>query len=279
MKNFLAAGVALALLSAAAAANAQSSRTDEWTGGYVGAHVGKAGSPDDGADRFLFDTNLDGTFDDTVRTAAGADAFSPGSCNGVAQGATPAAGCAGNSGGADWGLRGGYDWQMDQWVFGILGEVGMNDIRDGVSSFSTTPAYYTMLRKVDYVYAIRGRAGFAFGDASENLVYLTAGPARARIDNVHLTSNGVNTFTDNGGSTASGHQWGIGYERRLGANFALGVEYLATRLGDDDYRVRASGPAPATNPFLLQNASGTDFRRSDQDLDYDSVRVTANWRF
>lgn len=278
MKHTLALGIGLAVAATAAPALAQSA--DAWTGGYVGGHIGRASKPDDGDDRFLFDTNLDGNFDDVVRTAAGADAFSPGFCNGVAEGATPAEGCRGNSGGADWGLRAGYDWQVgDAWVFGVVGEYAMNDVRDGVTAYSTTPAFYTMLRKVDHMYAIRARAGFAFGDRSENLVYATLGPARARIENVHITSNGVNTFTDNGNHTASGRQWGLGYERRIGDNFSVGVEYLMTELRDRDYRVRAAGPAPATNPFILVNPQGTDFRRSDQDLDFDSLRVTASWRF
>ena len=85
-------------------------------------------------------------------------------------------------------------------------------------------------------------------------------------------------FTDNGDGNASGAQLGIGYERRIGA-FAVGVEYIRTQLSDDEYRVRAQGPAPATNPFILQNPNGTDFRRSDDDFDLDSVRLTATYRF
>ena len=88
----------LALTAALAAAPAYAQSSGDWTGGYVGAYAGGVLDPDDGDDRILFDTNLDGNFNDTVQTALGADAFSPGSCNGVAQGPTPAAGCAGNNG-------------------------------------------------------------------------------------------------------------------------------------------------------------------------------------
>ena len=267
--------VSLALF--ATPALAQSS--GDWSGGYVGGHLGGLADPDDGNDRFLFDTNLDGNYDDTVRTAAAADAFSPGSCNGVANGPTPAAGCKGNSGGADWGLRAGYDWQSGNWVFGVVGEYSMNDARDAVTSFSTTPAFYTMLRKIDGMGALRGRIGYAFGQGGDNLVYATAGAARARVENTYTTSNGVNTFTNNGNHTASGHQMGVGYERKLGDRFSVGLEYLATRLEDEDYRVRAAGPAPATNPFILVDPAGTDFRRSDRDFDLDSVRLTATYRF
>ena len=135
-----------------------------------------------------------------------------------------------------------------------------------------------MLRKVDGMAAIRARVGAAFGESGENLVYVTGGYARAKIENTFFTSNGVNTFTNNGGGDASGAQLGLGYERRIGA-FAVGVEYIRTQLSDDEYRVRAQGPAPATNPFIRQNPNGTDFRRSDDDFDLDSVRLTATYRF
>ncbi|MFC0676840.1 outer membrane protein [Lysobacter korlensis] len=269
--------IVLAAALAATPAFAQSG--DDWTGGYVGAHAGVVMEPDDEGDRFLFDTNLDGAFGDTVRTVAGADAFSPGACDGVSRGPTPGEGCEGNNGGADWGVRAGYDWQAGTWVFGVVGELGMNDVRDALTAFSTTPASYTAVRKIDSLAALRARVGMAFGEGNENLVYATGGYAWAKVENAFFSSNRVNTFTDNGDSDASGAQFGLGYERRFNDVWTVGVEYVSTRLNDDEYRVRASGPAPATNPFILANAAGTDFRRSDEDFDLDSVRVTVGYRF
>ena len=83
--------VAAAVLAGGLEAQAQ---TPTWNGFYLGGQVGSAFLPD-GADAFVtFDTNLDGAFSDTVMTAAGANAFSPGFCPGVPQGLTPAAGCS-----------------------------------------------------------------------------------------------------------------------------------------------------------------------------------------
>lgn len=250
---------------------------DAWNGAYVGAYAGNVMKPDDGGDRFLFDTNLDGQYDDTVRTAAGADAFSPGSCNGVAKGNRPGDGCSKNSGGADYGVRAGYDWRENDWVFGLVGEYSMNDARDAVTSFSTTPASYTMLRKVDGMASLRMRMGHVFGES--NLVYITGGVARADISNTYLTTNGVNTFSNNGDGKATGAQWGAGYERQIGERFTVGLEYIQTQLTDNDYRVHSAGPAPATNPFVLVNPEGTNFRRSDRGFDLESIRVTASYRF
>ena len=269
--------LAPALAAVLAAAALPAAAQDAWTGGYVGVYAGAVSEPDDDADRFLFDTNLDGGFNDTVRTAAGADAFSPGFCNGVARDRTPAAGCDENTGGADYGVRAGYDWQVGNWVFGALLEYGANDIRDAVSAFSTTPARYTMIRKIESLAALRGRAGWAFDD--RQLAYVTAGIAKASVENRHFSSNTVNTFRDSSEGNAEGTQVGIGYERRIGERWSLSAEYLMTMLEDDDFRVRASGPAPATNPFIIANPNGTDFRRSDEDFDFGTFRVALSWRF
>src|SRR5687768_10669045 len=64
------------LFAFAAPAVAQSS--PDWTGFYVGGRVGYVATPLDTGSSVLFDKNLDGTFGDTVTTAAGANAFSTG---------------------------------------------------------------------------------------------------------------------------------------------------------------------------------------------------------
>lgn len=263
-------------LVAAGAAHAQSN----WNGAYFGGHAGPSSQADDRNESILFDTNLDGVFGDTVRTAAGANAFSPGFCGGAANGPTPASGCRNNSDddNDEFGLRLGYDWQNGALVYGVLGEVSRGGLTDSVAAYSTTPAFYTLRRELETSYALRGRVGFSFGD-DRNLLYATAGYAWASVRNEFSTSNGVNTFVANGDSDASGAQYGLGYERRIGESFAVGIEYLRTDFEDEDYRVRAQGPAPATNPFLLVNPDGTDFRRSNGDIEVDSVRLTLSYRF
>ena len=39
------------------------------------------------------------------------------------------------------------------------------------------------------------------------------------------------------------------------------------------------GRAPATNPFVLTNASGTQFRRADKRFETHSANLTASFRF
>ncbi|MES2554262.1 MAG: outer membrane beta-barrel protein [Pseudomonadota bacterium] len=278
MKAFLTCASLTLLAGSITSAYAQSS--DSWTGPYAGVYVGTMLDADNSdADSFLFDTNLDGNFGDTVFTAAGANAFSPGSCSGSANGPTPGAGCGSDDTGTSAGLRAGYDWQMGTWLIGVLGEYERGDMSDTVTSFSTTPASYTMKRELDDAWAFRVRTGFIFGAGDSSLLYATGGVIQAGVENSFTTSNTVNTFTANGDDDVDGTQWGVGYDYRFNDTVTIGVEYLASRLEDDGYRVRAAGPAPATNPFIRTNAAGTDFRRSDRYVEPESVHVTAGWRF
>lgn len=268
-------GAATILLANAEAALAQESA--DWTGPYVGGRVGFSSNVEDEDETILFDTNLDGSFGDTVQTSRGADAFSPGFCGGTAVAGTQTQ-CS-DRGGTEWAVHAGYDTQFGRnIVVGIVADYGQADIRDGVTAFSTTPAFYSIERRVDDIASFRGRLGFAF---DRTLVYGTGGVVYAKVENRFTTSNGVNTFTSSDDDDDTyGYRAGGGIEHRFEGGLALGVQYLYTNLEDEDYTVRAGGATvPVTNPFILVNPNGTDFRRSDDRLDWHNVSVTASYRF
>ena len=78
--------------------------------------------------------------------------------------------------------------------------------------------------------------------------------------------------------SAWGYQAGGGLEVKLG-NVSLGGEVVYTSLDDkDEYSVRGQGPAPVTNPFILSNPAGTDFRR-DNGFKFTAARLMASYRF
>jgi outer membrane immunogenic protein len=272
MKSALLAAVVVAALTAGTA-SAQSA----WDGFYVGGHVGAAFRGDEDAQTIAFDQRLNGEFSSGVTTAAGSNAFSPGFCSGRPNGASASLGCRDDADEFEFGLRGGYDRQFGAVVVGGVLELNGTKIEDNVTAFSTTPANYTMSRRVDSLLAARLRVGYAF---DRYLGYVTAGGVKAKVDYDFATSNGVNTFVERGGEDRpNGWQAGAGLEAEIAPRVRLGLEYVYTRLEDDDsYRVRAQGPAPATNPFVLL-ASGTDFRADQGDFDFDSVRVTLSVRF
>jgi outer membrane immunogenic protein len=264
--------------SALMASPAMAQDAVDWTGPYVGGHVGYGFQPNDSDETIRFDTGLDGSFGDNVNTAAGANAFSPGFCGGAANGPTPADGCRSDKDRAEYGVHAGYDFQAGSgFVVGLVADYDRSRLRDSVSGFSTTPARYTMTRRLRDTWSLRARAGVATGST---LFYGAGGVVRGSIRNSFSTSNAANSFTGNGNEKGWGYSVGGGVEQRLGRNFSLGLEYQYRSIDAGDYVVRAGpGTAPATNPFRIINANGTDFSRSGDRFTSHGVALRASFRF
>ncbi len=240
-------------------------------GSFGGAHTaGKQNS-------ILFDRNLDGTFGDTVTTAAGADAFSTGFCSGSAT-STANENCSFRRDGIEYYGRVGGDMQRGNIVLGFVVEGGRPDFNESVSAFSTTPASYTLTRDVRYNINARGRIGYT--PNSSTLFYAAGGPTYAKIRTRISTSNTANSFSTNGNEDGWGFNAGGGVEQKIGNNFSIGLEYLYTDVKADNGRARVgAGTAPATNPFLLAGAGGTDFRFSNRNMRWHSARIVGTFRF
>lgn len=255
----------------------------DWTGPYVGGSLGLSWQPNfdrDELETLTFDTNNDGVYGDAVRTAGGANAFSPGFCRGRAYGATPGT-CGGDKDKRiAWSVHAGYDMQFGNIVVGGIVEGGRSMIGNAVSGFSTTPAGYVMARRIDWDANARLRAGYALGTGT--LVYGTGGLAFAKIKNNFATSNTFNSFTETG---TSQDEWGWtaggGIEQKVTDNFSIGVLYRYTRFKTDGHTVRAGQGTPpsATNPFVITPSGFTDIRRTNDIFEHNTVRVTASFRF
>lgn len=279
MRTLFLTAVSASVLAFAGAASAQEGA---WDGLYIGTYAGVQGLSDsqDG-ERVQFDRDLNGSFNDTVVTSAGVNAFNPGFCDSRAGGPTGAVPCSEERLRPEYGLRIGYDRQFGQFVLGGVAEVGGADVRDSVTAFSITPAYYTLNRRLSGLGAARVRVGYGTDGILNRpiLGYLTGGVAAGRVERSNATSNTTNTFTErDSDGYAYGYQVGGGVETRVNRNVTLGLEYLFTNLDDSDYRVRVGGGA-AGNPFVLGNAGGTDFRRGNEDFATHSLRVTLGYRF
>lgn len=284
MRKFglMASATMLAIAATAAPAMAQDdgyADAEPFTGFYIGGSFGYTVQPNDIGESTVFDTNRDGNFDNTVRTLAGANAFSTGFCNGYSQVSTRAAGpgCLNDRDDIEYNVRVGADKQFGSIVLGVVGEFGRTHASDSVTAFSTTPASYTFIREVDWNASVRGRLGYTPGTT---LFYGTFGANYAKLDQQFITTNGLNSFTASGDDMAFGWSGGGGVEQKIGRNFSVGLEYLYTRLYDDDYNVAVGpGTAPPTNPFLLVDPTGTDMRRSQDEFNLHSIRATAAFRF
>ena len=274
MRNLILATTALAAVATSAPAAAQESN---WSGFYVGGRIGYAWGADESDESILFDTNLDGTFGDTVNTSGGANAFSPGFCGGSPNTAVAADGCEKDDNGIDYGIHAGYDFDLGGIVVGGLVEYGRSDVEDAVTAFSITPANYSFNREMRGTFGLRGRVGL---DAGNFLPYVTAGVVKAKIRTRFTTSNTVNAFALNDEShSETGYRLGAGVETMFGP-VSVGVLYLYTSVKDRDTRVAVTqGTAGATNPFILVNPDGTDFRRSESRFNVHSLGLTASYRF
>lgn len=279
MRKFLAIAI---LMSAAAAtpALAQDDPGREFDGFYVGGSIGATFNSDNDDERILFDRDLDGTFGDTVTTAGGADAFSPGFCGGTVgtSPSPPAGGCDSEDTALEFSARAGYDRQMGNFVVGVIAEVGTTDASSGVTGFSTTPASYTFNREIEFVANLRARAGFTI--TPKTLVYATGGIGYASLDTSFVTTNTANGVTRDLDNESIGFVLGAGVEQKVGRNLSVGIEYLYQQYEDESsVRLGNSGTTSPTNPFLLGSPNGTDFIRSDGNFDLHSVRAVVNFRF
>ncbi|MEG8023815.1 outer membrane beta-barrel protein [Sphingomonas aurantiaca] len=273
---------ALGFAATPAAAQEMADDAAPFSGIYVGAAGGYDVQPNDVGSSIQFDRNLDGRFGDAVTTATGANAFSPGFCNGAATSSTAPAvggrGCRNDKNNTAYYARVGIDQQMGKIVVGVVGEFGKSNIRDSVTAFSTTPAFYTMTRDLDWEASIRGRAGYA---VNTTLFYGTFGAGYARINRDFYSSNTANAYAQSGKKNQFGITGGGGIEQKLAKNVSVGLEYMFHQYQDDDYRVLVTrGTQPATNPFVLApNTAGTAFKRSDDNFRWHSVRGTVAFRF
>lgn len=277
-----AAAIAIAFAAPAAAQDGEAP-ADPFNGFYVGGTFGLDATANQDNGGFQFDTNRNGTFDDTVRTTTGADAFSTGSCGGTALGRTNT-GCGDDKDSYGYAIRVGVDRRAGDLfgggvVAGLLVEAAKSESADYVTAFSTTPASYTIARQLDHSFALRGRLGVSPGDG-RGLFYVTGGLAYGKLEHRFSTSNTANTFTQNNADEYElGGQIGGGAELYFMPNASVTFEYLYQSFEDDDYFVAVGqGTAPATNPFLLVSG-GTNLRPAERDLNLHSFRVGLNFRF
>ena len=167
----------------------------DWTGMYVGGWVGAA--------------CIDGTLHDNTQAA-------------VVGGTLPFdflnAGC-----GWKGGVTGGYNFQMDDIVFGVEADWG----RSG-SIVENTEAGADYNFRLNQIATFRGRVGLAFDDT---LIFATGGGAWARGElNGIVSSDPSHLQSDHFGWTIGG-----GMEHAVTDNLRIKLDYLYTKLGSANY--------------------------------------------
>lgn len=217
MKRFLLATVALAALSAPAAAADLATKYPvkavvpvpvfSWTGFYIGANVGYGG------DSFTYDVNVGGT---------------------------PLASASVNSSGFFAGGQIGYNYQFaNNVVLGIETDLQWSNIEGKVSANFLGLPVVSAGSSVDYFGTIRARLGYAI---DRFLPYITGGVAYGK-SGTDVSVLGVPLFSAS--STNWGWTLGAGGEFAVTNNWTFKAEYLYVDLGSNDISLATLG-IPAT---------------------------------
>lgn len=238
-KMLAAAAVVVALPFAAQAADAALPYEDvpyeeaavfSWEGFYAGLHAGYGSADRDWNGTGMFDTPIDDRFFQYDMT------------------------------GALLGGQVGYNWQKDNWVFGVEADVAWSNMDDFLSE-SPFLATYDVDSEVEWLATVRGRVGFAW---DRILLYGTGGVAFAGVD---TKVTGDFSQTDKASATHTGWVLGVGAEAMVTQKISVKLEYLHADFGKEDYNYNLY-PGPTTNE--------TNGRA---DLDLDMVRLGVNFHF
>lgn len=136
----------------------------------------------------------------------------------------------------------GYNWQVNQWVFGLEADFqGSGQKGDGSfflpgSGFignliipSTSIAY---TNKLDWFGTVRGRIGYAMGATGNWLPYVTGGWAYGHGEISGTTTRGAVVTSFSGSQDYSGWTVGGGVEWAFMNQWSVKVEYLYIDFGD-----------------------------------------------
>lgn len=229
----------------------------DWSGFYVGAHVGHAWADWDG--NLLYEPGGHGT-----------GAFSGHALWGPTTSRT--------IDGDGWlgGVQLGFNNQVGTFVWGLEGDISWTGI-DGSDTFRTltpagAPANVTWDPSLDLEVfgTIRGRVGVLA--SPDLLLYGTGGLAIGRTDAKHVATHLTLGVTGLGSTSETHVGWtlGGGLEWLLAPNWSLKGEYLYVDLGREDYR------------FTGDNLIGGGVFDTDSfpaDLQFHTLRVGLNYKF
>ena len=249
-----------------------------WSGFYVGANAGYAWGH----------ANNNLTISDGLGINCHFCAGGAGNDTGLVQ----AAGSPGfDAKGFTGGIQLGYNWQAQNWVYGLEADFNAFSQKQTVGNSVDLPANtagsnclsgglipcvgnISTSIKTDWLVTVRPRVGYAW---NQTLLYATGGLALTRLSFSQSYSDNVNFFTPQGGSvslsssaTKVGWVVGGGIEHKLAYNWSLKAEYLYVRFDG----VSANG--------TLTDGFPGDFANFTNNLDHlasNIVRFGLNYKF
>ena len=179
-----------------------------WTGFYVGGHIGGAWTNE----QFINNGN-GGGFGDLV----------------------PGQGYRQRGSGIMGGAQIGYNWQANNYVFGMEGTISGLDNKGTVvnTAFGAGDDIFTW--RANVLATVVGRAGFA---VQNNLFYIKGGYAGVN-NRLSVVDNVANPSTGSGGQTHWHNGWtvGAGWEYRGTRNWILRLEYNYAAFASQTYQL------------------------------------------
>lgn len=168
-----------------------------WTGFYVGAHIGYGHGTTDSFLANVAKDDVRGTTFDPDGVIAGGQA--------------------------------GFNFQAGRLVFGVEGDIAAS----GIEGSGTYPAFFAptdVTSELSWLATLRGRVGVTVGNF---LVYGTGGVAFGEVESTYVTARA--DIAASHSETRTGYAVGGGLEYALSKNTSLKIEYLYVDLGDEEY--------------------------------------------
>jgi outer membrane immunogenic protein len=210
----------------------------DWTGFYLGLNAGYGWGQNGGAAFSFVDP--------------GAAWFGP--C--LAAGSCPT-GLSYDTDGFVGGAHGGYNWQVDQFVFGFEADIEYSDMNGGASLTTAVPLFvpgvFNSTSDIDWLFTLRARAGLAIDRV---LIYATGGLAGGGVEDSFrfgYPSLGQ-VYLGNSSDTEWGWTAGGGIDVAITDHFILGAEVLYFDLGDTNVAgLPIAGFAPPLGTAISAN--------------------------
>jgi outer membrane immunogenic protein len=231
-----------------------------WTGFYVGANIGgQWGSADPTTSTVFSPTGYFATSSVPAIAAVGAQNVNSSSVTG--------------------GFTAGYNWQVNQAVLGLEGDINYFGFKGSATGSAVypccAPTAFTVSSSVsaDWLATIRGRIGFLATPTW--LIYATGGAAIAEVKGNFNFTDTFASATESGTirDTRVGWTAGAGTEYAFGGGWSFKAEYLYVDLG------RASATSNNLAAFVPAISFPTNVYTHSVDIRSNIVRVGVNYKF
>jgi outer membrane immunogenic protein len=139
-------------------------------------------------------------------------------------------------------------WQRDRWVFGIEGQAAWADIDGSVGPTGATFGPNTFRTEADIIGSIAARLGYAFGATGQTLFFVKGGAA---FIHEQFSQTGLVGFTAQSDEDLRwGWMVGAGFEHAFNRNWSFKAEYNFNHFGKETHDLCT--PAGVCDPYEIR---------------------------